>query len=139
MGLTYADITLYNTDDEALVRHGYMKAEEVRHVAVHALVDSGAMTLVISEHLKLQLGLSILRTTETEMANGAIQETEIVGPVTIRFKNRAITCDVFVLPGLSEVLLGVIPIEGMDVIIDPTKGELALPPDRPYLPLVKIK
>jgi clan AA aspartic protease len=139
MGLTYADITLHNVEDEVLFRHGFKKAEEVRHVAVRALVDSGAMTLVISEHLKLQLGLSVLRTTETEMANGAIQETEIVGPITIRFKNRAITCEAFVLPGLSEVLLGVIPIEGMDVIIDPSKGELALPPDRPYLPLVKLK
>ncbi|MDR0610563.1 MAG: retroviral-like aspartic protease family protein [Planctomycetaceae bacterium] len=139
MGYTYADITLYNTEDEVLVRHRFKKADEVRHVAVRALVDSGAITLVISEHLKLQLGLSVLRTTETEMANGTIQETEIVGPITVRFKNRAITCDAFVLPGLSEVLLGVIPIEGMDVIIDPLKEELALPPDRPYLPLAKIK
>jgi clan AA aspartic protease len=139
MGYTYADITLYNTDDEALVRRGFMKAEEVRNIAVRALVDSGAATLVISEHLKLQLGLSVLGTTATELANGEIQETDIVGPVTIRFKNRAITCDAFVLSELSEVLLGVIPIEGMDVIIDPLKEELVLPPDRPYLPLAKVK
>jgi clan AA aspartic protease len=139
MGLTYADITLYNTDDEAMVRRGFMKTEEVRNVAVHALVDSGAMTLVISEHLKLQLGLSVLGTAPTELANGAIQETEVVGPVTIRFKNRRSICQAFVLPGIDEILLGVIPIEDMDVIIDPKKGELALPPDRPYLPLVKLK
>jgi clan AA aspartic protease len=139
MGYTYANITLSNADDEALVRHGFMKVEEVRNVAVRALVDSGATTLVISEHLKLQLGLSVLGTTPTELANGVIQETEIVGPVTIRFKNRRSVCQAFVLSGLDEVLLGVIPIEEMDVIIDPHKGELALPPDRPYLPLAKIK
>ncbi|MDR2440244.1 MAG: retroviral-like aspartic protease family protein [Planctomycetaceae bacterium] len=139
MGYTYADITIYNTDDEAMVRRGFMKAEEVRHVVVRALVDTGATTLVISKHLKLQLGLPVLRTTETEMPNGTIQETEIVGPITIRFKNRAFTCEAFVLSERSEVLLGMIPIEGMDVIIDPLKGELVLPPDRPYLPLAKIK
>jgi hypothetical protein len=36
------------------------------------------------------------------------------------------------LPDTKEVLLGAIPIEDMDVIIDPAKQELALPPDRPY-------
>jgi clan AA aspartic protease len=116
-----------------------MKAEEVRNVTVRALVDSGAATLVISEHLKLQLGLAVLGTIETELANGAIQETEIVGPITIRFENRRSVCQAFVLSGMDEVLLGVIPIEDMDVIIDPKKGELALPPDRPYLPLAKLK
>jgi clan AA aspartic protease len=139
MGNTYANITLHNTDDEAMVRRGFMKADDVRNVAVCALVDSGAARLVISEHLKLQLGLPVLGTTATELANGSIQESEIVGPVTIRFKNRAITCDALVLSEVSEVLLGVIPIEGMDVIIDPLKEELALPPDRPYIPLMKIK
>jgi hypothetical protein len=43
------------------------------------------------------------------------------------------------LPGAKEVLLGAILIEDMDVIIDPIKQELALPPDRPYLPRVSIK
>jgi hypothetical protein len=37
------------------------------------------------------------------------------------------------------LLLGAIPIEDRDVVIDPVKQELTLPPDRPYLPRVYIK
>jgi clan AA aspartic protease len=139
MGFTYADITLVNAGDIEVAARGLMPSESVRMLDVRVLVDSGAAALVISGHLKLQLGLPVLRTTETETANGVIQETEIVGPITIRFKNRAFICEAFVLSGLTEVLLGVIPIAGMDVIIDPIKEELALPPDRPYLPLAKLK
>jgi clan AA aspartic protease len=139
MGLTYADITLANTDDEAMVSRGLLQTEQVRKVEIRALVDSGASTLVISDHLKNQLGLRVLHTTESELADGSCPQCEFVGPVSIYFKNRASICRAIMLPGTKEVLLGAIPIEDMDVIIDPAKQELALPPDRPYLPRVYIK
>jgi hypothetical protein len=60
MGLTYADITIVNTDDEALVAHGFLPSEEVRKVEICALVNFGVSTLVISDHLKNQLGLRVL-------------------------------------------------------------------------------
>jgi len=41
--------------------------------------------------------------------------------------------DALVVPGNAEVLLGAIPLEGMDVLIDPNKQELVLPPTRPYI------
>jgi hypothetical protein len=44
-----------------------------------------------------------------------------------------------VLPTGDEVLLGAIPLEGLDVIIDLQKRELTLPPERPYLPRVYVR
>jgi clan AA aspartic protease len=130
MGYTYADITILNTGDEEMVRRGVLLPSEIRSVEVRALVDSGAATLIIDEELKNKLGLSVLRKIDAVLANGQTQKSEIVGPVTIRFKNREAICRAFVVPGTDSVLLGVIPIEEMDVIIDPVKQELALPPDR---------
>jgi hypothetical protein len=44
-----------------------------------------------------------------------------------------------VLPGADEILLGVIPLEEMDVIIDPVTQKLAVHPDRPLLAGMKVK
>jgi hypothetical protein len=48
MGLVYADIELYNTDDIALVNYGYKKPEEITKTTVRALLDSGAYMLCLN-------------------------------------------------------------------------------------------
>ena len=73
-----------------------------------------------------------------DLANGSRTECEIVGPVDIHFKTRRTTCSAVVLPGSPEVLLGAIPLEDMDVIIDLKKQELPLPPDRPYIARTRV-
>ncbi|MFN0048906.1 MAG: hypothetical protein ACKVOU_07280, partial [Cytophagales bacterium] len=65
------------------------------------------------------------------LADGSLIPVEIVGPVTVKFLNRQTTVNAVVLPGNVEPLLGVIPLEGMDVIIDPIDQQLKLPPSRP--------
>ncbi|GHT11552.1 hypothetical protein FACS1894170_05280 [Planctomycetales bacterium] len=139
MGYTYADLTLLNTGDEEMVRRNLMPEANIRTVRVNALVDSGCATLAVNEKIKDQLGLAVLRTSEGVLANGLAQIVEVVGPVTIRFMNRQAICQAICVPGTDEVLLGVIPIEEMDVIIDPVKQELTLPADRPYLSQMKLK
>jgi hypothetical protein len=59
--------------------------------------------------------------------------------VELRFKNRRSYCSAMVLPGNSEVLLGVIPLEDMDVLIDPLRQELIVNPDHPYFAQMKLK
>jgi hypothetical protein len=95
--------------------------------------------LCINENLKLQLGLAVLGTHGALLADGTEREVEIVGPIEVRFKNRRTTVDAMVLPGNSEVLLGAIPLEGMDVLVDLQKQELTLPPDRPYMAQLSLK
>ena len=48
-------------------------------------------------------------------------------------------CHALVLPGAEEVLLGVIPLEEMDVIIDPINQTLAVHPDRQHGAQMKVK
>ena len=139
MGLVYADIEIINAEDIAVYNRGYIKKEEVRSEKLRSLVDSGAYTLCINESIKNQLGLRKVDEMEAELANGKIEKVDVVGPIVIKFLNRRTTVDAAVLPGDSEILLGCIPLEDMDVVIDPKEGTLTLPRGRKYLAKKKIK
>ncbi len=139
MGLVYADIELANSVDEALARRGDLTSSDIRKVTVRALVDSGAYMLCINQNLKLQLGLDTVAEMAAELANGSLEKLDVVGPVEVRFENRSTSCRAAVLPGQSEVLLGSIPMEDMDVRILPKEQKLVVNPEAPNLAKKKIK
>jgi clan AA aspartic protease len=139
MGLVYAKITLINADDLALVRRGKMEKSEVRQVEAKILVDSGAYMMAINEVVKEQLGLFVVDKRKAQLADGSVQEFEIVGPIDVRFANRKATCNAIVLQGDTEMLLGAIPMEEMDVIIHPQKNELVVNPDHPIVAQLPMK
>ncbi|MDR3336768.1 MAG: clan AA aspartic protease [Treponema sp.] len=124
MGTVYAEITLRNAGDAANVKRGFIKEQEVHETTVKALVDTGAMTLVINEEIRQRLGLRIESKRSAELADGGKQFFEVTEPVHIRWKNRDTACRALVLPGASETLLGAIPLEDMDLIVDPARLEL---------------
>ena len=47
--------------------------------------------------------------------------------------------DAMVLKGYAEPLLGVIPMEDMDVLIHPLRQELVVNPEHPFFAQMKIK
>jgi clan AA aspartic protease len=116
-----------------------MPKEDVKKLSVTALVDSGAMTLIINEAIAEQLELDVQEQLEVTLADGSRRKCDYVGPVSIRFANRYSSCNALVIPGADEVLLGVIPIEEMDVIIDPRTQQLVVHPDRPLMAGMKAK
>jgi clan AA aspartic protease len=139
MGHVYADITILNAIDAVLAQQGKIPYEDVRKVEVNAMVDSGAMTLTFNEKIVKQLGLEVRKRQEVTLADGSIRRCDYVGPVDIHFENRFAGGHALVLPGADEVLLGVIPLEEMDVIIDPIDQKLKVHPDRPLMAQMKVK
>lgn len=139
MGLVYADIELLNAGDIFQSRKGLLPFELVKKIQVKAMVDSGAYYLAINENIKNQLELPLIKKSIATLADGSQIDLEIVGPVEVRFKNRITTVDAMVLPGNSEVLLGAIPMEGMDVVINPLKQTLEVNPEHPYIPNFSLK
>jgi clan AA aspartic protease len=133
MGLVHADITLLNAVDDGMAKRGVIPREKVRSTDVRALVDTGAYMMTINEKLRDELGLELDHHVIVVLADGQRATCELVGLIKIIFKTRATVCLAVVLPGATEVLLGAIPLEGMDVIVDPGKQELTLPPDRPQM------
>lgn len=139
MGPVYAELELVSGDDLALVRRGLLKADQVKRMSVSALVDTGASTLCVNEMVKAQLDLPVVDQRPVQLADGSIQLFDVVGPVEIHFQNRRSTLNALVLPGETEVLLGTIPLEDMDVLIDPQKRQLVVNPASPNMATAKAK
>jgi clan AA aspartic protease len=131
MGLVYATIELIRGDDLALVRAGYISEEQIHRVTVSAMVDSGATMLTIPKFISDQLRLSKVGELEAELADGSSIPLEVVGPVEVRFQNRRTSVEALVVPNRTTVLLGAIPMEGMDVLIDPKRERLIVNPESP--------
>ena len=128
MGYVYAEIQLTNEDDLAFHRRGWAAENEIRRVTTKALVDSAAYDLIINKETQEQLQLPVLGRRAIKLADESIIEVDIVGPVEVRFETSATTVRALVLPDTEEVLLGTIPLEGLDVIIDPLRERLLVNP-----------
>jgi clan AA aspartic protease len=139
MGLVYAEIELLNEADLILNQNGYLPENKIRKTVSKVLVDSGALDLVITEGVQTQLGLRVLGKRTVNLANETLLDVDIVGPVEVRFGNRSTTVRALVLPGAEEVLLGAIPMEGLDVLVDPGRERLVVNPKSPDIPMSKLK
>ena len=124
MGIVTTEITLKNTFDVGKALEGLIKPEEVRTAAVTAVVDTGAMFIVITEELYQKLGLTKERDTTAHIANGESVKCIVTRSVDVHWKDRSTTIPTIVIPGAKKVLLGVLALEAMDLIISPKKQEL---------------
>ena len=124
MGYVYTDIILKNTKDVIFARSGIINDSEIRQTVVQAMVDTGAGTLIINEAIRRELGLGIMEERYITLADKTRKLCELTEPVEIHWKNRSTTQRAVVLAGAEEVLLGAIPLEDMDLMVDPVHGEL---------------
>ena len=124
MGMIHAEITLKNAIDVANARSGLIKEQDVRQIAVQALVDTGAWTLIINEEIREKLGVEATRTEMGALPDGTQVMYKLAGPLEVRWKDRVTDCDAMVLPGAEDVLLGIIPLEAMDLTVNLSTGEL---------------
>ena len=139
MGLVYAEITLINVKDQVRFEENLIKKDQIRQITATMLVDSGAYMMAINETVKSQLGLEIKGKRTAQLANGQVIEFDVVGPIELKFENRDATCNALVLPGDSEMLLGAIPMEEMDVLIHPTQNKLVVNPLHPNIAQLSLK
>jgi predicted aspartyl protease len=131
MGIIYADILLTNVTDRILAERGHLPASAVRSETVRALVDTGATSLTISTDLASRLGLDVAGTRMASLANGEVVDCHLMGPVEVGFAGRTSLGTALALPGDTQVLLGAIQMEDMDLIPDPRAQALIVNPESP--------
>jgi clan AA aspartic protease len=124
MGNVETEISLVNLKDLANAESGYIGMDKVRKETVQATVDTGAMSLIITEELYQKLGLSQIDEIIANLANGMKMPSKVTSEVIIHCQNRRTVVNAVVIPGAKRNLLGVLPLEGMDLIIDPKKQTL---------------
>ena len=139
MGLVKTEIELINASDISFAEAGIIKEDEIRHTKTIAIVDSGAIMLAINENIKDALGLKVRSKRSSELADGSIVSLDLVGPIEVRFGDRFSTTNALVFPGNQELLLGAIPMEEMDVLIDPARERLIPNPEHPNGPQMTLK
>ncbi len=137
--MVYAEITLINGGDLEMAKRHLIGEEEVRQMTVSMAVDSGAYMMAINETIQSQLGLSFIEKRKAIMADGSVNEYNVVGPTQVKFANRTAICSAMVLQGNNEPLLGAIPMEEMDVIIHPRRQELLVNPEHPNYAQLSMK
>lgn len=120
MGIVTARLQLTNPRDPSLAS-----------IEVEALADTGSVFLCIPEHVRLQLGLQILEQREVKLADGSRATYPYVGPLVLRFKNRTGFAGALVLG--DQVLLGAIPMEDMDLVVNPRDKSVDVNPDSPNI------
>jgi len=126
MGLIYVPIELSNPRDGSL-----------KPIVVKALVDTGAMTICIPEHVAVQLRLPEIEKREVTTADEKSHVVPYVGPIQIRFENR--TCFTGALVIGDSVLMGAVPMEDMDLVVSPSRQTVTVNPKSPNLPSAVVK
>jgi clan AA aspartic protease len=120
MGLVYADILLSNP----------VKAD-LKPVTMKCLVDTEFTYLCIPQHIAARLQIQTLETREATLADGSNQSVPYAGPVKVSFDNRS--CFVGTLIMGDEVLLGAVPMEDMDLVVQPEILKLTVDPESPNI------
>ena len=126
MGLVYAEIKLSNP-----------RSAELKPLVTSALVDTGAITLCIPEHIALQLNLEEIEKREVTTADGKHIAVPYVGPIQINFEKR--TCFTGALILGDSVLLGAVPMEDMDLVVSSRMQKLTVNPESPNMPSAVVK
>ena len=126
MGHVFVEIVLSNPRQTAL-----------SPVTVQALADTGALMLCIPEHIALQLRLETESIREVSVADGRSMNVPYVGPIKVGFGDRF--CYVGALVLGDEVLLGAVPLEDMDLVVNPSRREVTVNPASPNIPHARVK
>ncbi len=125
MGFIYTEIELINPRDNRL-----------KHLTVNALVDTGVMTLCIPEHIAVQLSLEEIEKREVTTADSKRRLVPYVSPIQIKFEGRNCFTGALVLG--DSVLMGAIPLEDMDLVINPSRRTITVNPESPNIPACKM-
>lgn len=120
MGLVMTRLILSNPRDPA-----------IESIEVPALADTGSVFLCIPEHVRLQLKLDVHESREVKLADGSYRTYPYVGPIIARFGNRTGFLGALVLG--DEVLLGAIPMEEMDLVVNPRDRTVGINPASPNI------
>lgn len=119
MGKVLVPASIENLEDLLQVQAGKLSPSEVRRVEVQdALVDTGAVMLSMPKRMIAQLGLKPFRTRTVRTVGGIVQTT-IYSIARLTVQGREFNCDVAEIPDDCPVLIGQIPLEGLDFVVDP--------------------
>jgi predicted aspartyl protease len=129
MGRVVVTAKIENLGDLYDLTKGRTTDDKVRRVEVtDALVDTAASTLSLPKRLIDRLGLEMVRERMARTSAGTVL-VRVFGTVKLTIQERDCPCDVVEVPDDCPVLIGQIPLEAMDWVVDPPNRRLIGNPD----------
>jgi predicted aspartyl protease len=125
MGKVLVTASVENLNDLFLISQGLLTQDKVRQVQVpEALVDTGATYLSLPRRYIQQLGLQRFRTRRARTSGGDLRDFDMYGVVRLTVQGRECTTEVAELPDDCPALIGQIPLEMLDFVVDPVGQRL---------------
>lgn len=117
-GRVLTPATIENYVDLWAAKQGIISNDDIRRIEVQeALVDSGATLLSLPKSLIQELGLEKAAEKRVTSSIG-IGEANLYSAVRLTIQGRSCTMDVMEVPDGVPVLIGQLPLEHLDFVID---------------------
>jgi clan AA aspartic protease len=129
-------VTLRNAREVVMARLGHLASEHVRTYTTEALIDTGATRLTVPSFVADQLGIIRLGHTDTEYADGRVEEVDTTEGIQVEILGRTVIRDAMILG--KQVLIGVTVLEDLDLLVDCKRQRVVPPPDRPDQPVFRV-
>jgi len=118
MGRFSVEVELKNNDDVSRAKDGRIQPEQVRHMRLRGVVDSGATRMVIPESAAKALGLEISGTVQVRYADGRSADRAMARGLHLSYGGRESVFNAIVEPGRESALIGAIVLEDLDFVVD---------------------
>jgi predicted aspartyl protease len=124
MGRVLTPILVENIGDLWNAEIGQIAATAVRRVEIpEALVDTGSTTLALPTSIIAKLGL-LKRNEKNAITSGGKRTINVFGAVRVTILGRDCTVDVMEVPDDVPALVGQIPLEMLDLVVDARSRKL---------------
>ena len=106
-----------NFEDWAAMRRGRSRRRP-RSVTAHALVDTGAVKFYLQKRLIKRLGLSAIDRLVSRTMSDRSEERIVYAPVRLEIQGRFSVFHVVEIPDTLPNIVGQIPLEDLDWVVD---------------------
>lgn len=137
MGEVRVKVKITNSRDEVAARMGQLTKDKIRSYEADAMVDTGAVTSVIPQHIYNQLELVTIDKKVVQYADGRNDVVEATEPVIFEINGRRTPDEAFVIG--DEVLICQTVLEKLDLLVDCNNRQLVPNPAHPDQPVLKVK
>ncbi len=117
MGKVITMIKVVNWDDLALLAAGARK-DKPRALETNAIVDTGAVKLYLKSVIIHELGLRPIGEVKSRTMSNRSESRTVFSPVALEIQGRTGRFDVVEIPDSLPNIIGQIPLEDLDWVVD---------------------
>lgn len=138
MGEVKEYFQLTNFSDLCLAKGGHLPKDKIRSLQLEMIVNTGATMVVLSEDIARKLGLEKENEVYMRLADNSLRKCFKAKGLLVQFDGRESLTDCLIGEKGIESLLGQIPLEEMDLVVDCNNKRIIPNPDSPDKPVLKV-